>query len=117
MHTPPGPVQLESYRHCLQNFRSSTFWLAFLDIDEFLFSPTEPDLRAFLRQYEPEAGVVADWAMFGANGHVHQPKGLVTLNYTRRAAQDACTFDAFLLKAPDLDPSQPDKQRFVHSLL
>jgi glycosyl transferase family 92 len=42
----PVPVgQVMAYRHCLRHARGECRWLAFLDIDEFLFSPQATDIR------------------------------------------------------------------------
>ncbi len=105
--TNPGKVQMASYRHCFQSFRYDNVWIAFLDLDEFLFSPRQPDLRIFLKPYEKEAGVVANWVMFGAADHQERPPGLTTLSYDRRCELDLCTFDKNLLKSPTLDPKNP----------
>ncbi len=105
--THPGKVQMACYRHCFQNFRYDNVWIAFLDLDEFFFSPQQPDLRVFLRPYEKEVGVVANWVMFGAAGHQERPSGLATLNYTRRCQLDLCTFERHLLRQQGLDAENP----------
>src|SRR5207249_3348457 len=106
LHHIPGPAAQRSVvYHCLENYRTQCVWLAFLDLDEFLFSPTQPDLRTFLRPYEPEPAVVANWLMFGAAGHQHRPPVLVTLNSTRRCDLKLVPFEPDLLKTPDSDPA------------
>ena len=78
----PGQiVQTAAYRDAVRRTRRRTRWLALIDADEFLFSPRKrmPDQ---LRKYEQYPGVGANWVMFGPNGHVSRPEGLVMENYT-----------------------------------
>ncbi len=100
-------MQLYAYRHCLQTHGSESRWMMIVDLDEFLFSPREPDLRKFLSGYENEVAVVANWLMFGANGHRTKAPGLSLLNFNRRCPTNLCTFERGLLKNPQLDPSDP----------
>jgi hypothetical protein len=102
----PAP-QLPAYSHCLSTFRQESRWIAFLDVDEFLFSPVQADLRCFLRPFEGQAAVAANWVMFGTSGHQNRPPGLVTLNYTMRCDIHLCTFEPGLLKYPQLTPTDP----------
>jgi hypothetical protein len=105
--TTGHPVQALAYDHCLKHHAGDSAWIMFVDLDEYLFAPAEPDLRVFLQAYENEAGVVANWLMFGANGHQHRPSGLTTLNFTRRCAADLGTFEPDLFKGRDLNPKDP----------
>jgi hypothetical protein len=100
-------VQLPAYRHCIQTHGRDSKWIMFLDLDEYLFSLECQDLREFLRDFESEAGVVANWLMFGANGHRQRPSGLTMLNYTRRCETGFCSFQPEMLRDPRLDPRQP----------
>lgn len=60
-------------------------WLAFIDVDEFLFSPTYEPVPMVLRDFERHDSVGACWAVFGTSGHQTQPDGGVLSNYTHRA--------------------------------
>ena len=78
------PGQLRAYDHCLAERRDESRWIAFVDIDEFLFSPTIRPLPEILARYEQAPGVVANWAIFGTSGHAEKPEGLVIESYLRR---------------------------------
>ena len=39
---PMFPGQVQAYEHCIERARDDSRWIAFIDIDEFLFSPTGP---------------------------------------------------------------------------
>jgi hypothetical protein len=79
----PGLVR--AIDHCVKLHRDDARWIGFLDIDEFLFSPTGEPVSKLLREYEPWAGVAVNRVPFGTSGHVTKPDGLVIENYTRKA--------------------------------
>jgi hypothetical protein len=81
-------AQRPAYRHCLDSHRDDSRWIAFIDIDEFLFSPTGQTLPEVLRDYEEAPGVGVYWALFGTSGHRKQPEGLVTESYLHRMNPD-----------------------------
>ncbi|MCZ6812724.1 MAG: glycosyltransferase family 92 protein [Alphaproteobacteria bacterium] len=74
-----------AYQNCLENFGASSRWIAFIDLDEFLFAPGQPDLREALAAYEAFPGVVVNWQIYGSSHHQRRPQGLVTENFTMRA--------------------------------
>jgi hypothetical protein len=87
---PPNVVtgeatQTATYQHCIQNHADESRWIAFIDLDEFLFSPTGRSLPDMLTEYERWPGVGVNWALFGPSGHTARPDGLVIENYVRRS--------------------------------
>lgn len=85
----PGPAgQWSSYNDCITRHRKDTRWLAVIDIDEFLFSPTGRSLPQVLQDFETYPGVVVNLRFFGTNGHKDPPRGLVTETYVMRARDD-----------------------------
>ena len=76
--------QQAAYNDCVRWHRRDSRWIAFLDVDEFLFSPTGARLPDLLREYERWPGVVVNWAMFQSSGHRAQPEGPVIANYRVR---------------------------------
>lgn len=82
-HVDPQP-QLPAYDDCLRSHRADARWIAFLDIDEFLFSPTGEPLPEILRDYEGAPGIGVNLFIYGTSGHQQPPPGLVIENYTRR---------------------------------
>jgi hypothetical protein len=83
-HWPLYPGQIEAYNDCIERHRDDSRWIAFVDIDEFLFSPTGDPLPDLLAGYEEHPGVIASWAMFGTSDHRTRPPGLVIENFLRR---------------------------------
>jgi glycosyl transferase family 92 len=82
---PIDPGQVQAANHCLEHHRDESRWIAFLDLDEFLFSPTGRPLPEVLADYEQWPGVVVNWATFGTSGHPVPPPGLVIENYLSRS--------------------------------
>jgi hypothetical protein len=74
-------------------------WLANIDLDEFLYSPREVNLKNILKKYESYAGVVANWVWFNSNGHEKQPP-LVVEGFTKRCEYNQRIY----MKPPGLPP-------------
>ena len=90
LHEWPQPyAQLQVYEHCLKTHGEETDWLAFLDVDEFLFSPKATLLPDVLASYGDHPGVGVNWVMFGSAGHKQKPKGGVLENFLRRGQLDS----------------------------
>ena len=81
-------AQTKAYSDALCRLRGWARWAAFIDIDEFLFSPTGQQVSEVLKQYEGHAGVIVNWQCYGTSGHATRPVGLTIENYTRRASTD-----------------------------
>ena len=84
---PHWPAQVQAYDDCLKRHREESAWIAFIDLDEFLFSPQGTPLPELLREYEEFPGVGVNWAVFGSSGHRTRPPGLVIESYVRRTGK------------------------------
>ena len=78
-------AQTKAFLDALERLRGRSRWTAFIDIDEFLFSPTGERLPDVLKQYEGHAGVIVNWQCYGSSGHRIRPDGLTIESYTQRA--------------------------------
>ena len=76
-------MQLYAYDHCLQTFGHLTFWMGFIDTDEFLVPKTTLDLKELLKGYEEYAGLAVSSLFFGSNGHKTRPSIGQIAAYTR----------------------------------
>lgn len=88
--------QVSIYEDGLTRYCWNTFWMAIIDIDEFLVPVEKNNLPDFLKDYEDYPGVAVNWVLFDGNEHIKKPDGLVIENYKR----------AFNLNAP---PNQVTK--------
>jgi hypothetical protein len=75
---------MTAFEHCIGAHRHDARWIAFLDVDEFLFTPDGGSLPEVLSDYEEYPGVVVNRAEFGPSGHVTRPEGLVIESYVQR---------------------------------
>jgi glycosyl transferase family 92 len=83
-HWPPHPGQVPAYNDCILRHGSESRWIAFIDIDEFIFSHTGRPVPEVLKEYERWPAVGVNWAAFGTSGHVEKPPGLVVECYLYR---------------------------------
>jgi Glycosyltransferase family 92 len=81
-------AQTRAFVDALHRLRGRAKWIAYIDIDEFLFSPTGQTVAQVLKQYEGHAGVIVNWQCYGSSGHKARPSGLTIESYTRRAKSD-----------------------------
>lgn len=82
--------QLAAYEHAYREFNHAVDWIAFLDGDEFLFSPGKFDIGETLLDhfYKKSSALCVYWVCFGSSGHINEPDGLVTENFRYRGAFD-----------------------------
>jgi len=85
---PEFPPQLKCFEKCLATHRDDARWIAFIDVDEFLFSPTERPVSDILREFEQHSAVGVNCLVFGTSGHQTPQPGLVIENYRRRLSLD-----------------------------
>ncbi len=88
---PRAVGQLPAYRHCLRHAWRDCRWIAFIDVDEFLFSPLSLDVRKVLDDYGDLPGVEVWQVFFGSGGRQTRPASLVTESYLRCAGPDRTT--------------------------
>jgi hypothetical protein len=82
-------VQAQCYDDCIRRHGEESRWIAFIDTDEFLFSPTGHPLPEILAEYEAWPGVAVNWMVFGTSDHESRPSGLVIESYVRRSPETA----------------------------
>jgi hypothetical protein len=82
---PSGTIR--AFDHCLDAHRGDVRWIAFLDVDEFLFSPEGSRVSDLLPEYEDATGVCVHRAEFGTSGYETRPEGLVIENFVHRVRQ------------------------------
>lgn len=74
---------VDAFNDCLQQHRDEVAWIAFLDIDEFLYSPSGCPVPEILERYDDAAAVFVHWALFGSSGHAAPPSTSVISSYRR----------------------------------
>ena len=64
--------QLAAYDDCLDRHRFETFWLAFIDLDEFIVPVKDKSIPAFLKRFEEYPAVEINWLIYGSGGLVEK---------------------------------------------
>lgn len=81
------PCHLQAYQHFIEGHKGNPRWVAFLDCDEFLFSPCYETVPEILYQIAPHWGAVGvNWLCFGASGHEQPTPAPVIERFTFRPA-------------------------------
>ncbi len=75
--------QLSAYYNCIKLFGDLTFWLAFIDIDEFIVPLKDNDVKDVLDDYKEYAGLGVHWMIFSSNSHIKRPKSPVIYSYIK----------------------------------
>ena len=65
-------------------------WMAFIDSDEYLFSPEHTKIGQVLDSFLQKKvyALAIHWACFGSSNFVKEPSGLIIENYRHRAPDD-----------------------------
>jgi len=60
-------TQCKAYMDCIKRLRGKVSWIAFIDTDEFLFSPTGKSLKDVLLEYEECDSIGVNWVLYGTS--------------------------------------------------
>jgi Glycosyl transferase family 2 len=82
--------QLEAYKHSWGQHRDSVDWMAFLDGDEFLFPTQTDNITEALAPFStmPLSALAVYWRIYGSNGHIDDPGGLLMEKFPRHSRDD-----------------------------
>ena len=96
--------QIQIYNKYFLPILHTSTWAMILDLDEFLYSPQNKDLKYILNKYDSYSQLKIDWLHFASNGHELQPACVVS-GFTKRANYDSNNeFQAYktIFKTKDL---------------
>lgn len=80
----PGETkQHTAYAKVLTKYRKLIQWIAFIDTDEFIFSPSGSSIHNLLENNKEYACLELEWMLFGSDGHLFKTPGLVTERFTK----------------------------------
>lgn len=81
--------QLDAYNMAVDKYKNRYRYMAFLDLDEYLYCTGHRELfgeiEDFFREKEKAGGLAVNWLCYGSGGHEGKPKGAVVENYLYRA--------------------------------
>ena len=82
---PVDVGQVSAYQHCIKTRAKEVHWIAFIDIDEFLFAPDGSTIGTVMKRFRNLPAVHVWQAFFGSDGHKHRPQMPVPIAYRHRA--------------------------------
>lgn len=65
-----------------------SYWMAMMDVDEFLVLVQHTNINDILKNYESFGALGVPWSRFGSSGHRTKPEGLVKDNYVWRGVDE-----------------------------
>ncbi len=80
-------VQTGAYMDCIKKYGWKSTWIAFIDVDEFLFCPSGAKLNDFLKGYIDHAAVCVNWLMFGTSYVEDFPENYLLIEMLTRCAK------------------------------
>lgn len=92
----PGKYQQSAiYRDVLDKAAAATFWLAVIDMDEFLLPHTTGTVADFMKNFEKHPSLAVNWVVFGSGGQKTKTDGLVIERFRDRA-EDSSILNRFV---------------------
>jgi hypothetical protein len=79
--------QRDIYNKYMLPLLNETEWLLIVDLDEFMWSPVNIDLKFILQMCPHYAVIQVAQTLFGSNGYIEQPSSLVKFFTKRRISQ------------------------------
>lgn len=83
--------QLDAYNDALKKYKNDCRYMAFLDLDEYLFRTSDSEVsisesisRLLIKAGGGASGIGVNWCLFGSAGLKTRPQGLITENYIYR---------------------------------
>jgi hypothetical protein len=76
-------IQVSLFNDALRRFGDATFWMAFMDADEFLLPIPPTQVPEFLRAHEGVAGITVSWLAYSHLNQTNRTKGLVIERFGR----------------------------------
>jgi glycosyltransferase involved in cell wall biosynthesis len=85
---PGRAAQTDLYDEVVASYANDVAWIAFIDADEFLYPVDGTDIRHTIASFGEVGAIAVHWHIYGSNGHLAHPDGLMIDNFTRRAPDD-----------------------------
>jgi len=95
---PGSKKQIVAYNDVLQKAKTETYWLAVIDIDEFIVPIKDETIADFLKDFEQYAGVEINWLMYGSSGERHWRDGLVIERFKKHGKIDGIFWCRSIIK-------------------
>ena len=74
--------QLKCYEKVIEEYKNDTFWLAIIDLDEYLVPIEKSNMKSFLREFEDVSEVSLHWVNYGDANLFSRKDGLIIEAFT-----------------------------------
>lgn len=81
-------AQMPAYSNCLFNYGHTSKWIGFFDCDEIMIPQEKDTVQEVLQDYDSYGGFSVSWRIFGSNGHISKPDGLMIESYNSAMPKD-----------------------------
>lgn len=80
---PYEKAQIQAFEDCYNKYKDETYWLTFIDVDEFFCPYYSDSLKEWISKFEKYPSILIYWKMFGTSGKfVHDKNKYVIEQYT-----------------------------------
>ena len=77
--------QIGAFKDCIEKYKDHSYWIGFIDIDEYIVPIRTETISEILKKYEGSNGIGINWMIYGSSGHFKKPEGLTIENYIRHS--------------------------------
>jgi hypothetical protein len=81
-------VQVPAYHNAIKHLENKTYWIAFIDIDEFIVPVSKNTVHGTLVNFESQVGVALNWLAYGHSGHIEKTNDLIIERFKSRSDQN-----------------------------
>lgn len=96
-----------SHAYTVQHFQGHSKWIAFIDVDQVLFSAENIDLKEALKKYEPYAQIQPVWETFGDSWKDNKEPGSIYERFIRRAKSEEQSMNCHTQAICDISKIKP----------
>jgi hypothetical protein len=81
-------VQVPAYENAIKRLAERTYWIALIDIDEFLVPTEKNTISETLADFEDTLGIAINWIAYGHGGHIEKTEGTVIERFKSHSDQN-----------------------------
>ena len=89
--------QIGAFKDCIQKYKDHSYWIGFIDIDEYIVPIRTETISDFLKKYEGSNGIGINWMIYGSSGHLKKPEGLTIENFIKHS--ETSLYDNKIIKS------------------
>jgi hypothetical protein len=81
-------IQLSAYQDAIKRLENKTYWIALIDIDEFIVPTIKKTISETLADFENLPGVAINWLTYGHGGHIEKTEEMVIERFKSHSDQN-----------------------------